>query len=573
MPAPQDPPHPPQPPPERSAGGLARRDLALLALVAAAARTWNLGTFSLWLDEFLLMMQSQGGPLDVWRACRSDVEHPPLAALVTAAGNGLGVSDGVQRLVPIALGIGTVLFLAGWTARRLGRAAGIAAGLAAALLPFAVHYSQELRPYPYLLFFAAWTLAACDRIVDRPGRASTALLAAALLLGLYSHDLFVLVLAPAGLPLLEMALSRRPERRRAGRRALRDLAVAGAIALAGFLPWIGTLLGIARLPPAGFVRPWTWRLLAERWEFLTVGGIEGDLLTWGGWLALALAALGMAALWIGGSEEPAPAPEPAPESTPGPGHRAPARAITLGILLGAVGVERFLLADHHWTAGRYDAVGWLFLPPLVGAGVGLLWRRRPARPLALLALAALLVGAVAGLARYARIGRPTWDRVALDVRRAHRPGEPVLVENDWTRICLAYYLQGRDFERRRDDDLAPVEVEGGVAALRRLWPADRPAVLVLAASPKRRDLRAWAWSFPLLGRFPRSMEARAHLLTPAIRQQLFAGGARAAGPGAEGPGAAGAAALGAAVAPAEDSDPPASPLLFRIERLGGRFER
>jgi 4-amino-4-deoxy-L-arabinose transferase-like glycosyltransferase len=545
----------PSPAPARATAPLGWPALALLGLVAALARTFNLGTFSLWLDEFLLMMQSQGGPRDVWLACRSDVEHPPLAALVTAAGNALGVSDTVQRLVPIALGVGTVLLLARWTARRAGRAAGVAAGLFAALLPFAVRYSQELRPYPYLLFFAAAALVAVDRVVDRPGRGSTALLALTLLLGLYAHDLFVLVLAPAGLPLLELALSRDPGRRRAGRRALRDVALAGIVALVGFLPWLSTMLGIAHLPPAGFVRPWTSRLLAERWEFLTVAGVEGDRLTWAGLLALALAALGLAALAVVGTGG-AGAPE-AP--------RAAARAALLGLLVGAVGVERFLLADHHWTAGRYDAVGWLFLPPLLGAGVGLLWRRRALRPLAAAALAALLAGEVAGLARYARIGRPDWDRVARDVRRAHRPGEPVLVENDWTRISLAYYLQGRDFERRRGEELAPVEAKGGPAGLAALWPADRGAALVLAASPKRRDLRAWAWSFPLLGRYPRSMEARAHRLTPEIRQRLFASGQGAAGPGAPGP--------VPTPVPAEDREPPPDPLLLRLERLGGRYER
>src|SRR5436305_12312282 len=108
--------------------------------------------------------------------------------MTAAAGNSLCVSDTVHRLVPIALGIGTVLLLARWTARRAGRAAGLAAGLAAAALPFAVRYSQELRPYPYLLFFAAAALVATDRLVDRPGRGSTARLAAVLLGGLYAHD-------------------------------------------------------------------------------------------------------------------------------------------------------------------------------------------------------------------------------------------------------------------------------------------------------------------------------------------------------------------------------------------------
>ncbi len=508
------------------------------------------------------MKQAIGGPADVWRACRAEVEHPPLAALVAAAGNGLGVSDTAERLVPIALGVATVVLLALWAGRRLGRAGGLATGLVAALLPFAVRYSQELRPYPYLIFFAAATLAATDRLLTRPGAGSTALLAAALIGGLYSHDLFPVVLLPAALPLAEMALARDPARRAAGRAALARSALALGIALVAFLPWILNLFRLTHLPPGGSVKPWTLGLALQRWEFLTVAGVEGDRLSWAGGLALALAALGgLFFAGLGSMERRKAGASTAgePVERRSTGERSAGRAIAGGLILGTVGVELFLLADRHWTSGRYDAVGALFLPVLIGAGVAALWRWRRGRPFAAAALAVLLLGEAAGLARYARIGRPDWDRVARDIRRVERPGEPVLAENEWTRLCLAYYLQGRDFERRLNEESAPKTVAGGPRALERLWPADRDAILVLAATPRNHALRTWAWAYPLLGRYPNST-ARTHLLTAQIRAGIGRDSGHAVSPGDPPP----AADRDLSV----ETEPRANGLLLWVEELG-----
>jgi hypothetical protein len=249
------------------------------------------------------------------------------------------------------------------------------------------------------------------------------------------------------------------------------------------------------------------RLALQRWQFLTVGALEGDGLTWAGILALVLAGLGAAAAL-----------------------RLPAgRAAVVGAVLGIGGAEAFMAATDHWSSGRYDSVGWLFLPVLIGLGITRLWTAPRVRPLALLLLAALLVGQGLGLTRYARIGRADWDRVAEAVRRARRPGEPVLAENDWTRICLGYYLQGPDFQTRTGEDGAPLLVGAGPRRLRQLWPADRPALLVLAGIPRQQALRRWARPFPVVARFPRS-QARLFRLTPEVRQRLFNSGVRAAGP-------------------------------------------
>src|SRR6185295_9604739 len=126
--------------------------------------------------------------------------------------------------------------------------------------------------------------------------------------------------------------------------------------------------------------------------------------------------------------------------------RAALRPALAGAVVGIGGAELFFAAAHHWSSGRYDALGWIFLPTLMALPLAALAGRRRehrwATALLLVLGAALLVGEAAGLARYARAGRPDWQRVAAVVRAARRPGEPVLVENETARISLGYYLQG-----------------------------------------------------------------------------------------------------------------------------------
>lgn len=512
----------------------------LVALAAVGARGFHLGSFSMWLDEVLLMLRAtRGGPAAVWEACRANAEHPPLSALAMAAAHGLGFSETGQRWIPALLGVATVMLLAVWTGRHFGRAAGLATGWITALLPFSVRYSQELRPYAWLLFFAVLTLLAADRLLRHPGLSSALGVFGAAVGGLYSHVLFPLLAVPLGVLLGEAAWARDSKRRRRGRRALGlGLAAAGAAVLV-YLPWILPALGeLSGRPPGGRVEPWTWERVAERWQFLTVGGVEGDGATWAAGLALALAAVGAAAAW----------------------RKTAGRAALAGALAGTLGVEVVLLRLGHWSNGRYDMLGWLFLPVLMGVGFGVLWRwrRRWGRGVAVAVLAALTVGEAAGLARYARVGRPHWDQVAAAVRQVRRPGEPVLVENEWTRICVGYYLQGPDFQHRRREESAAAIVRG-VEALRRLWPPDRAAVLVVGGMPWRRSLRRWSWTFPQVLRVPES-STRVVLLTPEVRRELAADEGRA------GPAAPGAAAGDRAMPP---PPPPPPGWLLGLERLGG----
>lgn len=429
---------------------MSRLDRWLLAGIALAARTFNLGTFSLWLDEILLLHRAQGGPAAIWSASRQNAEHPPLAALTLGGLQALHASEIVLRLSSIALGTATVVLLAVWVARGAGRTAGWTVGLLAAFSPFLVRYSQELRPYPYLLFFAALTLVAADRWSERPDQPRTALLFFAILGGFYSHYLYGLVLIPAGWAI----------RRRLG--AFVGI-VAAAFAL--FLPWIfATATTLAGRSAVAGASPWNLRTLAKRCQFLTVGAIEGDGFTSAAALALLLLAVGLATAWR---------------------HRTGQATIAV-LLIGTVGVELVLLAIGHWSNGRYNAMGGLFVPVLWGLGIAALGRWKPW--VAGVLLFASLCGETQGLARYARSGRADWDRVAAAVTKLRQEGEPVLVENDWTRLSLGHYWRSP----------VPLTVVSGPQ------PLDRPALLVLSGYPRRPAVRRWARNFPEVARFPRS---------------------------------------------------------------------
>ncbi len=123
----------------------------------------------------------------------------------------------------------------------------------------------------------------------------------------------------------------------------------------------------------------------------------------------------------------------------------------------------------------------------------------------------------------------------------------MLVENEWVRICLGWYLQGPGFLGRAAEDGAP-RVARGVAGVESRWPRGRGAVLVLGRQPRQRSLRRWARRFPDVVRFPRT-GCRVVALDPGRRGA--SPGAAAAGPGP---------AVGA-------EDVPGERLLAALERL------
>jgi 4-amino-4-deoxy-L-arabinose transferase-like glycosyltransferase len=208
---------------------LRRPAVAILAMVALAGflRLLRLAQDGLWVDEAytaLLTGHSFGGIL---AQLRSD-DSPPLfyflEKLVLAL---LGRSEPAVRALPLACGIASCL-LAAQIARTYLRRAVLPAFLVFAFSSMAVFYSRQGRSYSLLHLLGLCLIQATLRFREKPGPGRGALLGLAALALLYTHNLGLLLVIPAGLLILPLLR---------GRRISAALAGSMAAFLLAALPW------------------------------------------------------------------------------------------------------------------------------------------------------------------------------------------------------------------------------------------------------------------------------------------------------------------------------------------------
>jgi len=194
--------------------------ISAIILLAAAARLYRIGEYSLWLDE-----------VDTLYAGLHQIYfHPPLFLFATVAWSPLGINDGMLRLLPVLTGVLAVALIWRLTSRIAGRQAGIYAALLLALSPPAVHYSRELRMYVAMI---ALTLLSWSSLLSYIGSGRRGALAGAVLFMaalLYTHNYGVFVIA--GLALSVTVL---PPFRQSAKRALLAMTLTGVIYLPFFL--------------------------------------------------------------------------------------------------------------------------------------------------------------------------------------------------------------------------------------------------------------------------------------------------------------------------------------------------
>jgi len=163
-----------------------------IIFVGAILRLWNLGTWSLWIDEVLTVVDAQEFSLDTFRI-------NPVPYLVVKLALAMGATDEWgARLIPCLVGIASIplIFLMGRSLfnSRVGL-------LAAAFVAFSnwhLFWSQNARSYIFTFLFGALTVwsffVACER--DRPIVMIGALTSAICLI--LSHTLSVILLPALG---------------------------------------------------------------------------------------------------------------------------------------------------------------------------------------------------------------------------------------------------------------------------------------------------------------------------------------------------------------------------------------
>ncbi len=187
---------------------------------------------------------------DVIAAQASEVvSHPPLYSLLNHFWmRAFGTAPAIMRLLPALLSA-LALPVSYWLARELGWR-GRAPLLAVALIavsPFQIAYAQEARQYSLLVLCTLAASAALLRCLRRDHWSWWILYTITLLIGFYTHLLFVAVAAAhSAFVLLSLCLSVRRPFLRFDWRLIKQLAAVSVSALA-FWPWVR----IAFAPDAG----------------------------------------------------------------------------------------------------------------------------------------------------------------------------------------------------------------------------------------------------------------------------------------------------------------------------------
>lgn len=126
--------------------------IVLIIILAVVLRLINIDQ-SLWLDEASQVILSNKPLVEIIFDRQADF-HPPLSYLLTHFWVLLGNQEIWLRLLPIIFGVGTVFILYSLCLKLFNRQAAVLASLLLAISPYHIYYSQEVRMYSALGFFA-----------------------------------------------------------------------------------------------------------------------------------------------------------------------------------------------------------------------------------------------------------------------------------------------------------------------------------------------------------------------------------------------------------------------------------
>jgi 4-amino-4-deoxy-L-arabinose transferase-like glycosyltransferase len=476
---------------------------AALFVAASAVRLFRLDHFSYGLDEILQAFFIQGDWTFFWKTLKFDAIHPPLDYLIDRFVELLGPSDWTRKLPAVLWGVGTIAAMGALLARRAGAAAGWIAAILLAFAPFHVRYSQELRPHSLGLFLLVLSLLLLDSFLEKPTPGRLAALWFACLATAYALYFAALVLAIAAAAMLaEDAFSLEESRRRTARRFLAWSPAFAAALFVAYLPWWPVVLEAARRPPPVPAPPMSWDRLTRLLSFFSFAPDDGQPLGRKGPLYLLLVAAGIVIAW----------------------RRPRLRFLAVWSLGGLLVIEVLgHLHPHFYVSRRFLPAGLAF-PALAALPISALASKPRLRPVAAALLAAVLFFDSRSLAVYFREGRADWRTLADYLRRESPARERVFTENQYSQLCVAFYLVGpawlADGGRHGREVL---NLEGEVVRLTWSWKPGERAWLVLAGEPRHPDLRRWAAMFPERS-FPKAEGALLALLTPELRERAFAPG-------------------------------------------------
>ncbi|HEX7253103.1 MAG TPA: glycosyltransferase family 39 protein [Thermoanaerobaculia bacterium] len=411
----------------------------------------------------------------MWQSLHWQALNAPLDYALRKILESFHPSDEIRRLPSVLWGIGSLVAFGALLFRRAGRAAALSASLLLATAPYHLRYSQEVRPYALGLFLLSASLFFLDRYLAANRRPDLVLLYFLSLATLYTLYLAGLILAIAAAALVtEDAFDLEATRRAQARRFLSRSPFFVLALGAGYAPWLPTVLQAIRQPAITTPPGWSPRRIGRFVSYF--GFAPGD------GFPLRISDLLFGVLLVAGLVLAIRGP----------------RLRFLGVW-GVGGVAILEILEHQHSS--YDSI-FHWLPAGLGltALAGIALGRLITSPLSIGLRVAVMIGvlwiALDSDVTYFRSGRPDWRPMARFLAATPR-SERIFVENQYTQLCLGYYMVGPDWlcckiaEQREIANL-----DGELSRLVRAWDRNGNAWLVLAAGPQSEELRSWSRPFP-----------------------------------------------------------------------------
>ncbi|MCZ7568504.1 MAG: glycosyltransferase family 39 protein [Ardenticatenaceae bacterium] len=452
-----------------------------VTFLAAALRLWGLGRESIWLDEAtsLFLARMDLPALVAWTA--HDI-HPPLYYILLHFWLVFGTSEAALRALSAVAGVLAVPLTWILGERLWGRREGLIAALLVAVAPLHIWYSQETRMYALVaLLGLAASFCFWRAIVAGGGPLWLLGYGVSLAVGLYTHYYSLFVLGGHGAFVLWLLITR-PDRRN----RLVRFALATAVALLAFAPWMPTVVRQVRTGGGGWVEQTIGapgpRALLDTLIAFSLGTVPKALpaLVRRTGYFLFLAAAGWAIL--------------AGVAGRGPVQVTRRRRDALVFAL-CISVVPVLVA---WTISQVKPLFSLryflpFLPPfllLVAHGLA----RLPGRGVWAGATVVLVALALAGTVRQAQmLQKDDWRDAAAIIADAGQPDDALLFSPGWNYKAFDYYAA-----RRYPEIVLPVPVPATIEsdlpahllAHERVWLLDQPNHYTDPAGRVRRWLTA-----------------------------------------------------------------------------------
>lgn len=389
--------------------------------------------------------RSLGDTLHLFAGNSTELSPPLFFVLAWVSERVFGSSPESLRVVSLAAGLGTIpltYVLGRWT---LGERAGLLGAAFVALSPFMIFYSCQARPYALMVLLCLVSTLALLRGVRGGGTKWWALYAAASCAAMYTHyTSFFLLVVQLAWALATQSAARRP------------LLAANVAAVAGFVPWLPSLIEHSDSPGTkiyGLLEPFTLRNvrvdLGQLWlgspldPISDVPGLPVAILAGGALVVSAVMYL---------------------RTRPWRHDAGLLAALAFGVPLATAVYSG--IRDTVWNPQNLIA-SWPGFAVLAGAVLTAALASRAARVAAAVAvLAAFGVGAVQGFDVNRQ--RPDYDAIAQYIAETGRGGEPVVNQRD----------------------LAPGAVDSLDVAFAQLPESDRHRLIRLGAPPLRQILRA-----------------------------------------------------------------------------------